>query len=189
MNISNSVLNWIIFAPDSMFDWIIKTYQTGLSPGKALQAFPTRPQRDLGIGLNTQSWDWIEILIPGLDWNPDPGIGLKSRSRDWTEIPIPGFLKIKSRDFLGFGMEQKTMFSKTSIGFLIFWIPSPSIEIGFILKITQLSTFSDGELCDRGCHQSISRPRPWSPSGWLSWSCWGKQKLATFCLKQQNLYL
>ena len=34
MNISNFVLNWIlnwiIFGPDSMFDWIIKTYQIGL---------------------------------------------------------------------------------------------------------------------------------------------------------------
>ena len=38
-------------------------------------------------------------------------------SRDWTEIPIPGFLKIKSRDFSGFGKAQKTMFSKTFIGF------------------------------------------------------------------------
>ena len=35
MNISNLVLNWIlnwiIFGPDSMFDWIIETYRTGLS--------------------------------------------------------------------------------------------------------------------------------------------------------------
>ena len=38
-------------------------------------------------------------------------------SRDWTKIPIPGLLKIKSRDFLGFGKAQKTMFSKTFIGF------------------------------------------------------------------------
>ena len=29
--ILNGVLNWIIFGPDSTFDWIIKTYQTGLS--------------------------------------------------------------------------------------------------------------------------------------------------------------
>ena len=38
-------------------------------------------------------------------------------SRDWTKIPIPGLLKIKSRDFLGFGKAQMTMFSKTFIGF------------------------------------------------------------------------
>ena len=38
-------------------------------------------------------------------------------SRDWTEIPIPGFVKIKSRDFSGFGKAQNTMFSKIFIGF------------------------------------------------------------------------
>ena len=38
-------------------------------------------------------------------------------SRNWTEIPIPGFLKIKSWDFSGFCKAQKTMLSKTCIGF------------------------------------------------------------------------
>ena len=38
-------------------------------------------------------------------------------SRDWTEIPIPGFLKIKSRDFSGFGRAQKTMFQRLLLVF------------------------------------------------------------------------
>ena len=38
-------------------------------------------------------------------------------SRDWTQIPIPGFLKMKSRDFSGFGTAHKTMISNTFIDF------------------------------------------------------------------------
>ena len=38
-------------------------------------------------------------------------------SRDFQLIKILGFLKIKSRDFSGFGIAQKTMFTKTFICF------------------------------------------------------------------------
>ena len=38
-------------------------------------------------------------------------------SRDRTEIPIPGLVKIKSRDFSGFGKAPNAMFSKIFIGF------------------------------------------------------------------------
>ena len=44
-------------------------------------------------------------------------------SRDWAQIPIPGFWKIKSRDFSGFIISNKTMILKTFIGFFNKTIP------------------------------------------------------------------
>ena len=56
------------------------------------------------------------LNLPYMSSVPPPGpCGIPGipGSRDWTQIPIPGFLKIKSRDFSGYGMAHKTMFSNT----------------------------------------------------------------------------
>ena len=63
---------------------------------------------------NSQSFN-CEIL--GDDRQAPAGSRDIPGSQDWTKIPIPGLLKIESRDFSGFGKAQKTMFSKTYIGF------------------------------------------------------------------------
>ena len=58
-------------------------------------------------------------------------------SRDWTEIPIPGFLKMKSRDFLGFFIAHKTIFAKTFIGFQTSLGGLPEL---FVLRMFSLQT-------------------------------------------------
>ena len=68
MNISNLVLNWIlnwiIFGPDSMFDWIIETYRPGLLGSEVLNPCSTN------LFLNS-FWKILiqnppKILLPGL---------------------------------------------------------------------------------------------------------------------------
>ena len=48
---------------------------------------------------------------------PPPGPSEIPGSRDWTQIPIAGFWKIKSRNFLGLIILNKTLISTTCIGF------------------------------------------------------------------------
>ena len=69
------------------------------------------------------------------------------------------------------------------------WILPPSIERCLSLQSHssppfQVQSCTGAELCDpyRGCHQSISRPRRWSHSGWLYWSMTnGQARAKKYC--------